>query len=81
MTRIELKDKDTDRMRQLNAQNEYGLTLTAFRGLVKKHRAARMAGDAYQMALIEYRLTDINYHGECGLLEKGLYDEALAIEW
>lgn len=81
MAQIELKAKDTDRMRRLNAQNSYELPQAAFRGLARKHRAARKAGDAYQMELIEYRLADINYHSECRLLAKGLYDEALAVEW
>lgn len=33
------------------------------------------------MSMIEYRLTDINFHSECGLLANGKYDEALALEW
>lgn len=77
----QLKDCDKDRMRALNSKNHYGLSIAEFRDIVEKHRAARKSGNDYKMALIEYRLTDINYHRECGLLEKGLYDEALAIEW
>lgn len=32
-------------------------------------------GDNYKRALIEYRLTDINYHNEIELLKNGKFNE------
>ena len=77
----QLKESDKTRMRRLNAKNGYGLSLAMFRSLVKKHKTARAEGNYYAMALIEYRLTDINFHQEVGLLTEGLYDAAFAIQW
>lgn len=81
MKTIELKEKDTDRMKSLNAKNNYGLNYDQFSELVEEHRQARKANNEYKMALIEYRLTDINFHSQCAMLEKGKYDQLLADKW
>ena len=39
--------------------------------LINAHRK----GDAYKRALIEFRLTDINFHREVEMLMNGKYDE------
>lgn len=36
---------------------------------------AHQNGDAYKRALVEFRLTDINFHREVKLLINGKYDE------
>ncbi len=41
----------------------------------KKHQHAREIGDKKMMEKIEYHLTDINFHYECGLLITGQYDK------
>lgn len=74
-----LKDKDTDRMKRLNRKNGYGLTAKQMARLIDEHEK----GEDYLKALIEYRLTDINFHTECVLLAMGKYAEARALlkEW
>ena len=39
--------------------------------LINNHKK----GDAYKRALIEFRLTDINFHREVEMLMNGKYDE------
>jgi hypothetical protein len=72
-----LTDEDKDRMRELNAKNEYGLTNGQVIVLARKHRKLRKEEDYYAMALIEFRLTHINFHSDCGLLQKGEYEEVI----
>lgn len=71
MTTIQLKDSDTSRMRALNAKNGYGLDSGMVKRLINRHKA----GNDYQRALIEYRLTDVNFHRGVEMLEAGKYDE------
>ena len=40
-----------------------------------KHQHAREIGDKKMMEKIEYHLTYINFHYECGLLATGQYDK------
>ncbi len=70
-----LTDKEMDRVRAVNRRNEYCLTPTIMQSLFRRHEAARKKGDRHAMELIEYRLTDINFHYECGLLCQGRYDK------
>ncbi len=70
-----LKDDDKRKMRDLNGKNEYGLTYNQLLRLVNKHEKARKENDLYTMELIEYRLTDINFHYECGMLMDSNYKE------
>lgn len=62
----------------LNSKNGYGISYNALTRLNYQHRAARNRGDIHQKELIEYRLTDINFHHEVGLLVNGKYKELLA---
>ncbi len=70
--------KDRERMGDLNRKNGYGITTNGLIRLIRQHRAARERGDIHQMELIEYRLTDINFHYEVGMLMNGKYKELLA---
>ncbi len=74
MATIELKECDMKRVRNLNAKNEYGLYPDQMQRLITAHQK----GDTYKRALIEYRLTDINYHREVEKLTAGRYDELRA---
>ena len=69
----------------LNANNHWGLGHDEFENLVAEHQAARDSEDQHKMELIEYRLTDINFHEECRMLEEGKYNEVLlmwnSIDW
>lgn len=70
MTAIELRDSDMRRAKNLNAKNGYGLDIAQMMRLVTTHQNS----DAYKRALIEYRLTDINFHREVEMLKSGKYD-------
>jgi hypothetical protein len=75
MRAIVLKEADADRMRNLNAKNGWGIRYEDLMKLISQHQKAKAAGDLYKCALIEYRLTDINFHSEVSMLEKGQYEE------
>ena len=61
---------------ELEVGNEaYGITLEQMKQYFKKHQHAREIGDKKTMEKIEYHLTDINFHYECGLLISGQYDK------
>jgi len=68
--------EDRDKISKINIKNNYGISQSVLRNLIKNHKAARSKNDLHEMELIEYRLTDINFHSECGLISKGLYKEA-----
>lgn len=74
MTTIELKDSDMDRMKALNAKNGYGLDIAQMKRLINEYQKS----NDYKRALVVYRLTDINFHREAGLLQSGKYDELKA---
>ena len=67
---------DANRINNLNRRNGYGLTRKELSRIIQKHKRARAAGDFRTMSMIEYRLTDVNYHIECGLLSAGKYEFA-----
>jgi len=71
MRNIELTDEYKDKCKEINAKNGYGLNDTQLKNLIKKHKN----GSEYDKALIEYRLTDINFHHEVSLLYLGEYNE------
>lgn len=77
MTYDDLKEEDKDKMNDLNHKNHWALSSKQLVRLTKKHRKARESGDEYTCLLIEYRLTDINFHTECGLLHSGEYKKVL----
>ena len=66
---------DRDVMHNLNVKNHYGLSYNQLVRLVSAHRYARKHDDIRRMEMIEYRLTDINFHHECFMINNGLYDE------
>ena len=68
---------DAKRMDNLNSKNHYGINDIQLTRLINKHKKARAENDQRTMSMIEYRLTDINFHHECGLLYRGEYEEAL----
>ena len=75
MKEIILKDKDLRAMKNLNRENGYFILYTELLKLVDKHKIYRKKKNDYRCALIEYRLTDINFHTEVGMLCEGEYDE------
>lgn len=79
MASIELRESDMQRARNLNRKNGYGLTADQMKRIISAYEK----GDDYKRALIEYRLTDINYHNEIELLKDGKFNELreLVKEW
>lgn len=71
-----LTEKETNRIRALNRRHGYVLYKKEMEKMIRDHKNARAVGDKHTMEAIEYRLTDINFHYECGLLHEGKYDEA-----
>lgn len=61
---------------ELNAKNNYGLSKNMLLILIRQHKKARENNDILTMQKIEYRLDDINFHTESGLLSEGKYKEA-----
>ena len=74
-----LTEKEMERIDKLNKKNEYGLSKAQHTRLVNKYKAAIENGDDHTIELIEYRLTDINFHATVRLLEQGKFEEA--IKW
>ena len=56
-------------------KDSYGITLEQMKRFFIEHRRARKTGDKKTMEKIEYHLTYINFHYECGLLISGQYDK------
>ena len=73
MAAIQLRESDMCRAKNLNRKNDYGLDNKQMMRLINAHRE----GDAYKRALIEFRLTDINFHREVEMLMNGKYDLSL----
>lgn len=71
MATIELRESDKRRAVNLNRKNGYGLDNVQMMRLINAHQK----GDVYKRALIEFCLTDINFHREVELLINGKYDE------
>lgn len=71
VAKIELKESDMQRSRNLNRKNGYGLTTNKMRRIISSYEK----GDDYKRALIEYRLTDINFHAEVELLKGGKFNK------
>lgn len=71
MATIELRESDMRRAVNLNRKNKYGLDSKQMIRLINAHQK----GDAYKRSLVEFRLTDINFHREVELLINGKYDE------
>lgn len=52
-------------------KDSYGITLEQMKQYFIEHQHAREIGDKKMMEKIEYHLTYINFHYECGLLPPG----------
>lgn len=70
-----LTRKDFDKQRKLNGKNNYSFTRSMLSKLGKKHEEAYYRNDKDTMLLIEYRLTDANFHTESSLLSNHDYQE------
>lgn len=68
---------DVRRIDIKNTNNHYGISYGEIIRLAKQHRVARKKNDLRTMSKIEYRLTDINFHYECGLMSSGEYDKLI----
>lgn len=62
-------------IRRSSASPRYGITLEQMKQYFIEHQHAREIGDKKMMEKIEYHLTYINFHYECGLLATGQYDK------
>lgn len=71
MAKIELRESDMQRARNLNHKNGWGLTADQMKRIISAYEK----GDNYKRALIEYRLTDVNFHTEVELLKNGKFNE------
>ena len=79
-----LTDAEFNSIYAKNAANGYGISREELLKLGKQHEKARSNFDIKTMAKIECRLTDINFHSECGMLSRGEYarfDKRVNEEW
>ena len=74
-TETMLTEQEKVRIQAIIRKRQYGITLSQMKQFFKKHQHAREIGDKKTMEKIEYYLTDINFHYECGLLISGQYDK------
>lgn len=70
-----LTGQETARIRAKIRKEQYCITLDQMKRYFKQHQHAREIDDKITMEKIEYHLTDINFHYECGLLISGQYDK------
>lgn len=70
-----LTEQEKVRIQAIIRKEQYGITLSQMKKFFKKHQHAREIGDKKAMEKIEYHLTYINFHYECGLLISGQYDK------
>jgi len=66
---------DKAREDKKNRKNGWGLSAKELLSLANQHKEARATEDYRKMASIEYRLTQINFHDECSMLNFGEYAE------
>lgn len=71
MAKIELRESDMQRARNLNRKNGWGLTADQMKRIISAYEK----GNDYKRALIEYRLTGVNFHTEVELLKNGKFNE------
>lgn len=64
---------DMEEIGEINRQNGWGMTYEELALLGAEHLTARRNNDIHKMEYIEERLTDINFHSECGRLHNGEY--------
>lgn len=64
----QMTQKDYKQISALNAKYGWGFSKQMLMNLLRRYRKAYEAGDERSMAMMEERLTDANFHTECGLL-------------
>lgn len=70
-----LTEQEKTQIRMAIRRNDYCITLEQMKAYFKQHQQAREVDDKKTMEKIEYYLTYINFHYECGLLCSGQYDK------
>lgn len=70
-----LTEQEKKRIRAMIRRTDYCITLSTMKRYFSQHQQAREIGDTKTMEKIEYHLTYINFHYECGLLVSGQYDK------
>ena len=70
-----LTEQETARIRRTAAKAGYCITLQTMKRYFQQHQCARKTGDTHTQEKIEYHLTYLNFHYECGLLKTGQYDK------
>ncbi len=68
-----LTEREENRIIARAARDRYGISLDTMKLYFQQHQCARELGDTKTMEKIEYHLTYINFHYECGLLIAGEY--------
>lgn len=68
MERYQLTEKEYKAVAALNARYHWGFSRRMLMDLLRRYRKAYAAGDVRKMAMYEERLTDANFHTECGYL-------------
>lgn len=74
MERYELTEKEYNAVVALNARYHWGFSRRMLMDLLRRYRKAYDAGDFRKMAMYEERLTDANFHTECGYLVNKDFD-------
>ena len=74
MERYQLTEKEYKAVAAMNARYGWGFSRRMLMDLLRRYRKAYAAGDVRKMALYEERLTDANFHTECGYLQGKDFD-------
>ena len=70
-----LTEQETARIRRAAVRSGCCITLPTMKRYFQQHQRARETGDTRTQEKIEYHLTYLNFHYECGLLVSGQYDK------
>ena len=70
--------EDAKKQDAINKRNGWGISYPVLRQLISLHKHARSTGNIRVMEIIEYRLTDINFHSECAAIRAGDYESVQA---
>ena len=76
-----LSTEERAKIDQVNAENKWGIASEEYELLVAAHANAKDRNDKHEMEAIEYRLTDLNFHGEVKMLQEGRYYDASFASW
>lgn len=74
MTNYELSERDIAIAWNQNKRNGWGFSKSMLLYQLRRYKNAFQSGDLRIMAMIEYRLTDANFHYECGFLCRKDFD-------